>query len=31
LEFDRLTIARLQDLPGDGVKPAKIVVVDWPR
>jgi len=26
--FDRLTITRLQDLPGDGVKPAKIVVVD---
>jgi len=31
LVFDRLTITRLQDLPGNGVKPAKIVVVDRPR
>ena len=30
-QFDRLTITRLLDPPGNGVKPAKIVVVDRPR
>ena len=28
MEFDRLTITRLQDLPGDGVRPAKVIVAN---